>query len=134
MSSATEDATYQFSEGFDRIFLEQLYGGDNRIAEEIFRSSLSQVERSLLKAESLVREGDIKTLGRIFHHFKPLFGYIGQLNVQDSVQQFEDLCMRTDSEEEVLKGFMNISRIIKESMNLLQKEILKLNEYNNQRA
>jgi hypothetical protein len=42
--------------------------------------------------------------------------------------------MRTDSADEVPKAFMNISRIIKESMNHLQKEILKLNEYNNQRA
>jgi hypothetical protein len=125
---------YVFSDGFDRIFLDELYSGDTRTAEEIFGTSLAQVELSMQLAEIECRSEDPARLRRVIHHVKPLFGYMGLLSVQDSVQQFEDLCGGERDMAVVRTAFEELLAIVQEAMLRVRGEQTRLHRYNNRRA
>ena len=125
---------YIFSDGFDRLFLEELYAGDTRTAEEIFGTSLAQVELSLELAEIESRSEDPDRLRRVIHHVKPLFGYMGLLSVQDAAQQFEDLCGGERDMAIVRSAFEEFRNIVQEALRRVRSEQSRLHRYNNRRA
>ena len=125
---------YVYSDGFDRLFLDELYSGDTRTAEEIFGTSLAQVELSMQLAEIECRSEDPTRLRRVIHHVKPLFGYMGLLSVQDSVQQFEDLCGGERDMAIVRAAFEELLAIVQEAMLRVRGEQTRLHRHNNRRA
>lgn len=125
---------YVFSDGFDRLFLEELYSGDTRTAEEIFGTSLAQVELSLELAEIESRSEDTDRLRRVIHHVKPLFGYMGLLSVQDSAQQLEDLCRGERDMRIVRSAFEEFRNIVQDALIRVRSEQSRLHRFNNRRA
>jgi hypothetical protein len=134
MPSAIKDYGYQFSEGFDRAFLEDIYGDDSRAAEEIFHSSICQIEQSMERAGEIMREGTTEQLRQHCHHLKPVFGYIGQLHAQGAVQRFEELCSHVASLAEVHEAYSDLTGTISAALELVRREHLRLKEHNNRRA
>jgi HPt (histidine-containing phosphotransfer) domain-containing protein len=125
---------YEFSESFDRQFLSDLYGTDSSAAEEIFHSSLVQIQEELVLVEGKAAVNDVEGIRRIFHKIKPLFGYMGLMAVQDYVQQFEDRCQPPASMEDVRIPYENIMEIMREAIGRIQQELQKLRDFNNRRA
>lgn len=134
MYETMSNDNYVFSDGFDRLFLDELYAGDTRTAEEIFGTSLAQVELSMQLAEIECRSEDPGRLRRVIHHVKPLFGYMGLLFVQDSAQQFEDLCGGERDMAIVRAAFAELRLIVEEALQRVRGEQARLHRYNNRRA
>lgn len=129
-----KDNQYEFSDHFDRQFLEDLYAGDTEAAAEVFQASLVQIVDEMKLADDRAVEGDITGVRKIYHKIKPLFGYMGLLSVQDFVQHFEDQCSDSVLMSDIQIAHENIKEIIRGSLSLAREEHHKLNEYNNRRA
>jgi HPt (histidine-containing phosphotransfer) domain-containing protein len=125
---------FTFSEGFDRIFLDELYGGDTRTAEEIFGTSIAQVGLSMQLAEIESRSDDPLRLRRVIHHAKPLFGYMGLLALQDAAQQLEDLCAPGADMDTVRAAFAQLRSLVDDAMERVRAEQERLHRHNNRRA
>lgn len=134
MTTTLAAEVFTFSEGFDRIFLEELYGGDTRTVEEIFGTSLAQVELSLQLAEIESRSDDPLRLRRVIHHVKPLFGYMGLLSLQDAAQQLEDLCAPGADMAIVRAAFGQLQTLVDDGMVRVRAEQNRLHRHNNRRA
>lgn len=125
---------YEFSASFDRQFLADLYGGDTEAAEDIFGSSITQIQEELRSVEEKAARGDVEGIRRIFHKIKPLFGYMGLLSVQDYVQEFEDRCQQPVSMQDIQIPLENIMDIVQSAISQVRQEHSKLKEFNNRRA
>lgn len=125
---------YEFSAPFDRQFLADLYSGDTEAAEDIFGSSITQIQEELRSVEERAARGDVEGIRRIFHKIKPLFGYMGLLSVQDYVQEFEDRCQQPVSMQDIQIPLENIMDIVQGALSQVRQEHSKLKEFNNRRA
>jgi HPt (histidine-containing phosphotransfer) domain-containing protein len=125
---------YEFSAPFDRQFLTELYGGDTEAAEDIFGSSITQIQEELRSVEEKAARGDVEGIRRTFHKIKPLFGYMGLLSVQDYVQEFEDRCQQPVSILDIQIPLENIMDIVQGAVSQVRQEHSKLKEFNNRRA
>jgi HPt (histidine-containing phosphotransfer) domain-containing protein len=125
---------FEFSAAFDRLFLSDLYGGDTEAAEDIFGSSLLQIQEELRSVEERAVRGDVEGIRRIFHKIKPLFGYMGLLTVQDFVQEFEDRCQQPATIQDIQMPLENIVGIVQAAISQVKQEHSKLKEFNNRRA
>ena len=134
MTDPIKVSAYRFSEGFDVRFLEDLYAGDTQMAEEIFLSSLDQLEESITMADLHVILKDTESLRRVIHRMKPVFGYMGLLFVQELVQHFEDRCVPDRRMEELENAWHYLRQIMCDANRLARKECSRLNEFNRQRA
>jgi len=121
---------FVFSEGFDRFFLEELYAGDTRMVEQMFGISSTQATLSMDLAGIESRSSDPARLRRVIHHAKPLFGYMGLLSVQDSVQQFEDLCHRETDMSVIRNAFDTLKSIVEEALTRVRHEQSRLQKFN----
>jgi hypothetical protein len=133
MSQAPQTA-YVFSDHFNQAYLEDLYGGDLRTAEEVFASSIREISSEIALAAVLFDQGNVDGVRRIYHKIKPLFGYVGLLPVQEFVQQFEDNCTRHAVTGDLLFAFNQVNEIILDALHLIREEQIKLRTYNNKRA
>lgn len=134
MIEALAIEAFVFSEGFDRLFLEELYAGDTLMIEQMFETSLTQVSLSMDLAGIESRSSDPARLRRVIHHAKPLFGYMGLLSVQDSVQQFEDLCQRESDMSVIRNAFEALKSIVEEALIRVRHEQSRLHHFNQQLA
>ncbi|MCU0381017.1 MAG: Hpt domain-containing protein [Chitinophagaceae bacterium] len=125
---------YEFSDSFDRQFLFDLYGDDCSAAEDIFGSSLIQIQEELASIMEKAAIGDVEGIRKTFHKIKPLFGYMGLLSIQDYVQEFEDRCRQPASMEDIRIPFENIMEIMREAIARVRQEHQKLKDFNNRRA
>ena len=71
---------------------------------------------------------------KIFHRIKPLFGYVGLMEVQDNIQQFEDNCIHFRDIGSLELAFENVKTIVADAAAKISEERAKLSEYNKQRA
>lgn len=126
--------TYQFSSHFDHQFLNELYGDDMRSAEEVFHSALIQIDQEVAEAEKLFKVKNFTEVRKIFHRIKPLFGYVGLMEVQDNIQQFEDNCIHFRDFGSLELAFENVKTIVWEAAVKISEEKGKLSDYNKQRA
>ena len=125
---------YQFSNHFDHQFLNELYGDDMKSAEEVFHSALIQIDQEVAEAEKLFVEQNFTEVRKIFHRIKPLFGYVGLMEVQDNIQQFEDNCIHFRDLGSLELAFENVKTIVAEAAAKISEERAKLSDYNKQRA
>jgi HPt (histidine-containing phosphotransfer) domain-containing protein len=128
------DASFEFSEAFDRQFLSDLYGIDLHAAEEIFQSSLAQIRQEMTALDGIVARGDVDAVRRMFHKIKPLFGYMGLLSVQDYVHAFELRCHPPASMQDIEIPLAHIREIVADALVATGREYDRLKEFNNRRA
>lgn len=103
-------------------------------AEEIFRSSIPHIEEFLQLAEHHVGTGASDDLRKLLHKIKPLFGYMGMIQVQDAAQNFEDFCAFKDKTANLDSAHESFRTIAHQALLLMRTEQQRLNEHNNRRV
>ena len=125
---------FSFSTHFDQHFLNELYEGDLKSAEEVFHSSVVQLRQELDDAELLFSKNDITGLRKLFHRIRPLFGYVGLLGTQELVKTFEETCITFRESEGLLSAFESIKTVVWDASSKIAAEKNRLSDYNKQRA
>jgi hypothetical protein len=132
MSVATNQSIFVFSEGFDYLSINDLYGQDLGLAAEVFGSSAIRVRESLDLARARMKDGDgPEALRRIVHHIKPVFGYTGQPALKAVVERFESLCMSDVDRERLATEFLLFEQAMLEAAGRVEREHQRLISYIN---
>ena len=83
---------FQFDRRIDASILYSLYENDYLYIEEIFKTTLKHYDADVNAFETHQQAGSVEGLKRSVHKIKPVFGFIGMPEVQESCQAFEDKC------------------------------------------
>jgi hypothetical protein len=93
MNNAPANNTFQFSPPFDSRYLIELYAGDYIMIGETFTDVLAEYDAFVQHINDSYEQGDRVALKSAVHKIKPLFGFVGLLNLQADCQDFENNCL-----------------------------------------
>lgn len=98
--------------------------------EEIFSITLTQLKPDIIHLNSSFEAGDLSALRKAVHKIKPSFGFVGMPVTQESCKQFEDVCATASTIEQVASAYSALSKLLKESVVIIESEYGKFKEYN----
>lgn len=130
MNANSSYKTFIFNEKIDSEFLFSMYEDDFPYLEEVFHITLSQLDPDLEQVKQAFEQKDLAGLRKAVHKVKPSFGYTGLLQLQESCRQFEELCDRAGSIEEVISDYELLAGNMAESRNIIENEWQKLKKIN----
>ena len=119
-----------FNEKIDREYLFSLYEDDLGYIEEIFKTTLDQLNTVFSELPVTVTAGDKESVRRIIHKIKPAFGFTGFLGTEKACKDFEDACLDQASSDGLAAEYHTLCTILKESMERMQKQFDHLKEFN----
>ena len=122
--------SFIFTDEISAAALMDLYENDFVYIEEIFQSSLVELNESIPLIEASYTSGDLPGLKSVSHKIKPLFGFTGLLKIQTLLQEFEDVCSTYESVAALRDFYEELHKALLSGQSILAAEIEKLNEYN----
>ncbi|MGZ8508864.1 MAG: Hpt domain-containing protein [Chitinophagaceae bacterium] len=122
---------FQFDQRIDAGVLYSLYENDYLYIEEIFKTTLRHYDEDVEAFEAHHRTGNLEGLKSTAHKIKPVFGFIGMPGVQESCRDFEDKCAKTGDIEDIMPDCEKLLHQFKESKRIIEADLQKLSEYNN---
>lgn len=130
MNHLSKPKNFIFNEKLDSSFLYSLYADDFLYVEEIFGTTLQHFDQDFESMKIAYESENLTDLKRATHKIKPTFGFVGLPEVQQSCKEFEELCEKAVSVEEVKDDYKQIVVTLAESKELLESEYRKLKEFN----
>lgn len=119
-----------FNEKIDRQYLFSLYEDDLGYIEEIFKTTLDQLNTIFSELPGTFTPGDKETLRRNIHKIKPAFGFTGFLGTEKACKEFEDACVDQALSDSLAAKYQALWSILKDSMVRMQKQYDQLKEFN----
>src|SRR5215468_1599601 len=105
MNHSQNDNTFIFNDQISSSYLTDLYGEDYLYIQEVFESVLKDFPDLTSNIQSCYNSGNISSLKAAVHKIKPVFGFVGLLNIQQQCQQFENICQSASSMEMLTDAF-----------------------------
>jgi chemotaxis protein histidine kinase CheA len=121
-----------FNDKIDSEFLFSLYEDDFIYIEEIFKTTLDQLNTVVTEIPVAFEERNVSELRRIVHKIKPAFGFTGFLNTEKSCKEFEDACTEVIKPDELVDLYNPFWVLLVASMDTMQQQYDQLKEFNNQ--
>lgn len=122
---------FKFDRQIDAGILYSLYENDYLYIEEIFRITLKHFDEDIGAFETCYHTGNLEGLKKAAHKIKPVFGYVGMSRLQQNCQAFEDKCAATDDLEQIFPDYKKLLLQFKECKMIIEADLQKLSEYNN---
>jgi HPt (histidine-containing phosphotransfer) domain-containing protein len=119
-----------FNEKLDSEYLFSLYAEDYPYVEEIFATTLHHFDQDFAAIEVAWSTGSIVDLKRATHKIKPTFGYVGLPAVQELCKNFEEICQKVNTTDELRSDYKQIVITLAESKELIESEHRRLKEFN----
>ena len=119
-----------FNEKLDSDYLFSLYADDYSYVEEIFATTLQHFDQDFEAIEVAWSTGSLPDLKRAAHKIKPTFGFVGLPAVQELCRNFEEICQKVDTTEELRGDYKQIVTTLAESKQLIESEHRRLKEFN----
>jgi len=130
MSGANFSKKFIFNEKIDSDYLYSLYEDDYQYIEEIFYTTLTHFDEDYNLIRTAYESNNLLELKKAIHKIKPTFGFVGLPLVQHICKEFEDLCQRAGSSDELKTEYQQIVVTLAESKDLIAREHNKLKEFN----
>jgi HPt (histidine-containing phosphotransfer) domain-containing protein len=130
MSGANFSKKFIFNENIDAEFLYSLYEDDYQYIEEIFQTTLAHFNEDLNSIKIAYQSNNISDLKKAIHKIKPTFGFVGLPLVQNICKDFEDICQKATSSNDLASEYQQIVVTLAESRELIASEYNKLKEFN----
>ena len=121
-----------FNDNIDSEFLFSLYEDDFLYIEEIFKTTLDQLNTEVNEVSVAFAGKNVGELRRIVHKIKPAFGFTGFLNTEKSCKEFEDACTERIQADELASLYHPFWALLVDTMNAMQKQYDQLKEFNKQ--
>ena len=134
MSVDTKPPSFGFSDGFDSLFLNDLYGDDMVAAAEVFEGSGTRIAEAIAEAKVHLSSGERDKLRRAIHRVKPVFGYTGLTEVQDAVGAFESRCLKETDMTLLSDDFRSLEGSMREASARIADELERLKAHVNRNA
>ena len=134
MNNPVSNKTFIFNAAIDPQSINNLYGDDYDYIEEVFDTVLQEYETLANHIAAAFAASDLSNLKSSVHKIKPIFGFVGILEVQHECQQFENLCQSAASVLAVSSDYQNLYKHIIISKEIIEEEKRKLAVFNNNRS
>ena len=130
MSGANFSKKFIFNEKIDADYLYSLYEDDYQYIEEIFQTTLTYFNEDYNSIKNAYETNNISDLKKAIHKMKPTFGFVGLPLVQNICRDFEDICQKATSSNDLSSEYQQIVVTLAESKELIALEYNKLKEFN----
>lgn len=134
MNSYASGKPFIFNSEISTEYLTDLYGDDYVYVEEVFGTVLKEYELLTNNINSCYTSQNVPALKAAVHKIKPIFGFVGLMDVQQQCQQFENICQDTTSFDSLINDYTQLKNKLLKSKSLIEEEKKKLEIFNNQRA
>lgn len=119
-----------FNEKIDSDYLHSLYEDDYQYIEEIFATTLAHFDDDVRSIQDAFTAGDVSALKKAVHKIKPTFGFVGLTSVQQLCREFEDICQKATTTDELKHQYQQIVTTLAVNKDLITSEYSKLKEFN----
>lgn len=119
-----------FNDKIDSNFLFSLYEDDFIYIEEIFKTTLDQLNPLMADIPKAFDNHDTRNLKRVIHKIKPAFGFTGFLDTEQACKEFEDACTDSITVDALASLYKPLWKAISESRNLMEHQHQQLKEFN----
>ena len=130
MSGSNFPKKFIFNEKIDADYLYALYEDDYQYIEEIFQTTLTYFNEDFNSIRKAYETNNLSELKKAIHKMKPTFGFVGLPLVQQNCKEFEDICQKATSSNELSSEYQQIVVTLAESKELIASEYNKLKEFN----
>lgn len=119
-----------FNDNIDSEFLFSLYEDDFLYIEEIFKTTLDQLNTVVSEIPGAFNNKDINGLRTIIHKIKPAFGFTGFLKTEKACKVFEDACIQETNADELTVLYHSLWPLLLQTMNIMQNQYHQIKEFN----
>jgi chemotaxis protein histidine kinase CheA len=119
-----------FNDKIDSAFLNSLYEDDFVYIEEIFKTTLDQLNPLMSEIPIVFNNNDTKTLKRIIHKIKPAFGFTGFLVTETACKEFEDSCSESTNSNDLASLYNPLMTLMAESRDIMEQQYEQIKEFN----
>jgi hypothetical protein len=119
-----------FNGNIDESYLYSLYEDDFLYIEEIFKTTLDQLNPLMSEIPVAFDKKETEKLRKIIHKIKPAFGFTGFLATEKACKEFEDSCSTSTNITDLAPLFPPLWKLISESRNIMEQQYNQLKEFN----
>lgn len=130
MSGPNFSKKFIFNEKIDGDYLYSLYEDDYQYIEEIYSTTLTHYDNDMRAIQQTFEANNLAELKKAVHKMKPTFGFVGLPAVQQLCKEFEDICQKATTTDELEAQYQQIVITLAESKKLIATEYSKLKEFN----
>jgi HPt (histidine-containing phosphotransfer) domain-containing protein len=130
MIQPNADKKFIFNEKINADSLYSLYEDDYQYIEEIFGTTLQHFDADFKSLQQAYESGDTISLKKAVHKIKPTFGFVGMPGLQEICQNFEDICQKAATTDELEAQYLQIVTTLAAGKELIADQYNKLKEYN----
>ena len=130
MNASNFPKKFIFNEKINSNYLHSLYEDDYQYIEEIFGTTLTHFDEDFKSMHVAYDTDNLLDLKKAVHKIKPTFGFVGLTAVQQICKDFEDICQKAKTTNELTSAYQQIVITLAESKDLIASEYSKLKEFN----
>lgn len=119
-----------FNDKIDGEYLFSLYEDDYAYIEEIFKTTLDQLDTIVSEIPAAFANNDINEVKKRIHKIKPAFGFTGFLETEKNCKEFEDACTEQKMSTELTALYSRLWILLSDTMKLMRNQYDQLKEYN----
>lgn len=119
-----------FNSKIDSNYLFSLYEDDYAYVEEIFKTTLDQLNTVVPEIPRAFANNDILEVRKSVHKIKPAFGFTGFLETEKCCKDFEDACTEQRTSEDLTALYNRFWLVLSDTMRLMHNQYDQLKEYN----
>ena len=132
MNNQNFSAPFTFHKTIDAEYINSLYENDYTYIEELFKTALDHYDEDVMTIRQNLADDNAAGLKKAVHKIKPVFGFIGMLDMQQSCKDMEDRCQVAELSDEIKNEIRSLLTKIDEAKSVLRKEYERLKEFNQQ--
>lgn len=130
MNASNFPKKFIFNEKINNEYLYSLYEDDYQYIEEIFGTTLTHFDEDFKAIHTAYENNSLPDLKKAVHKIKPTFGFVGLISVQQICKDFEDICQKAQTADQLKSEYLQIVATLADSKNLIATEYSKLKEFN----
>lgn len=119
-----------FNNKIDSDYLFSLYEDDYQYIEEIFKTTLDQLNIVVPEIPGAFVNNDLAEVKKRVHKIKPAFGFTGFLETETACKDFENACSEQLSSTEFTALYNRFWIVLSDTMRIMQNQYDQLKEYN----
>lgn len=129
MNQPSVHKKFIFNQKIDHDWLYSLYEDDYAYIAEVFGSSIDAFREDLPALSTAFEASDIQAVRKAAHKLKPVLGFAGLLQHQETMLRFENACGLAKTSGNLTMQYIELMESMQEAKNILQEEYNRLTAF-----